>query len=164
MAARDVLKQLDGMFVFGLVWSVGATTDSDGRTRFSDFLRKLLDGQVGHLAGKPAPRMHQPVRGEGGCAVRAGLGTIWGRMYACCYCAHGHVELPRQGPTSLPMTCTSCSDVLRPFITIPKWPLPATLQVDRKMTRTDFDLGPGLEIPDPGFKLTAPLPKVRPTR
>lgn len=30
------------------------------------------------------------------------------------------------------------------------------------MTRTDFDLGPGLEIPDPGFKLTAPLPKVRP--
>lgn len=77
MAARDVLKQLDGMFVFSLIWSVGATTDSDGRIAFSDFLRKLLDGGV-----------------------------------------------------------------------------------DRKMTRTDFDLGPGLEIADPGFKLSTQLPKV----
>lgn len=63
MAARDVLKQLDGMFVFGLVWSVGATTDSDGRTRFSDFLRKLLDGQVGHqLLACYAVLVPQPVR------------------------------------------------------------------------------------------------------
>ncbi|GFR44543.1 hypothetical protein Agub_g5814 [Astrephomene gubernaculifera] len=76
MGVREVMKQLDGMFVFSLIWSVGATTDSDGRARFSDFLRKLLDGMV-----------------------------------------------------------------------------------DRKITRTDFDLGPGLEILDPGFKLAALLPK-----
>ncbi|KAG2430891.1 hypothetical protein HXX76_009864 [Chlamydomonas incerta] len=76
MAARDVLKQLDGMFVFSLIWSVGATTDTDGRTAFSDFLRKLLEGGV-----------------------------------------------------------------------------------DRKMGRTDFDLGPGMEIMDPGFKLSTQLPK-----
>ncbi len=31
--------------------------------------------------------------------------------------------------------------------------------MDRKADRTDFDLGPGLEIPDPGFKLQLPLPK-----
>ncbi|PNH07360.1 Dynein heavy chain 7, axonemal [Tetrabaena socialis] len=33
------------------------------------------------------------------------------------------------------------------------------LQVDRRMARTDFDLGPGLEILDVGIKLTTPLPK-----
>jgi len=31
--------------------------------------------------------------------------------------------------------------------------------VDRKPDRKDFDLGPGLEILDPGFKLSMPLPK-----
>ncbi|GLI63290.1 hypothetical protein VaNZ11_006196 [Volvox africanus] len=76
MGSREVLKQLDGMFVFALVWSVGATTDTDGRARFSDFVRKLLEGSV-----------------------------------------------------------------------------------DRKMSRTDFDLGPGLEIIDPGFKIVVPPPK-----
>ncbi len=33
-------------------------------------------------------------------------------------------------------------------------------QVDKSPDRTDFDLGPGLAIVDPGFKLTVPLPKV----
>ncbi len=32
------------------------------------------------------------------------------------------------------------------------------------MSRTDFDLGPGLDILDPGFKLLALPPKVRPRR
>lgn len=38
--------------------------------------------------------------------------------------------------------------------------LPALTQVDRKIDRTDFDLGPGLEIIDPGFKLSLNIPKV----
>lgn len=37
---------------------------------------------------------------------------------------------------------------------------PVPLQVDRKIDRTDFDLGPGLEILDPGFKLSLNIPKV----
>ena len=69
-APKEVLRQLHGSFLFSLVWSVGATTEAEGRAKFSAFLRKLLDGAV-----------------------------------------------------------------------------------DRKMERTDFDLGPGLEISDPGFKV-----------
>ncbi|EFJ50020.1 dynein heavy chain 6 [Volvox carteri f. nagariensis] len=46
MGSREVLKQLDGIFVFALVWSVGATTDTDGRAQFNDFVRKLLEGSV----------------------------------------------------------------------------------------------------------------------
>lgn len=38
--------------------------------------------------------------------------------------------------------------------------VPFGLQVDRKIDRTDFDLGPGLEILDPGFKLSLNIPKV----
>ena len=51
-------------------------------------------------------------------------------------------------------------------------PLPAPLseflrklvaqEVDRSAERTDYDLGPGLEIIDPGAKLAVPMPKVRP--
>lgn len=75
-AAKDIPKQLDGIFVFSLIWSLGATTDADGRTRFSEFLRKLLEGSV-----------------------------------------------------------------------------------DKKADRTDFDLGPGLEIVEPSFKLGMLPPK-----
>eukprot|EP00798_Chlamydomonas_sp_ICE-L_P008519 gene8518-4817_t len=76
LPAKDIVKFIDSVFVFALIWSIGGTTESDGRAKFSDFLRKLLNNEV-----------------------------------------------------------------------------------DRKMDRTDFDLGPGLEITDPGFKLALPFPK-----
>lgn len=62
--------------MWALVWSLGATTDADGRARFSEFLRKLLEGAV-----------------------------------------------------------------------------------DKKVDRTDWDLGPGLEIVEPSFKLSLLPPK-----
>ncbi|MEW5317509.1 MAG: hypothetical protein WDW38_008798 [Sanguina aurantia] len=76
MAVKDYPKILECLFVFSLVWSLGASTEGEGRAKFSTFLRKLLEQQV-----------------------------------------------------------------------------------DRKIDRTDFDLGPGLEILDPGFKLSLNIPK-----
>ncbi len=35
-------KLLEGLFIFSLIWSIGATTDTAGRTLFNHFLRKLL--------------------------------------------------------------------------------------------------------------------------
>ena len=37
---------LHGLFAFALVWSIGGTTDSAGRSAFDGFLRKLLARQV----------------------------------------------------------------------------------------------------------------------
>ena len=35
-------KLLEGLFIFSLIWSIGATTETAGRTLFNHFLRKLL--------------------------------------------------------------------------------------------------------------------------
>ena len=35
-------KLLEGLFIFSLIWSIGATTETAGRTLFNRFLRKLL--------------------------------------------------------------------------------------------------------------------------
>lgn len=67
---KDTPKLLDGMFLFSLIWSIGASVETEGRTKFTEFLRKLVEGNV-----------------------------------------------------------------------------------DKSPDRTDFDLGPGLEIIDPGFKV-----------
>lgn len=63
--------------MFSLIWSIGASTENEGRSKFDGFLRKLL-----------------------------------------------------------------CNEV------------------DPKPDRKDFDLGPGVMIREPGFKITVPLPKV----
>lgn len=43
---KEVPKLLDGMFLFALVWSIGAATETNGRNKFSAFLRKLVAGEV----------------------------------------------------------------------------------------------------------------------
>lgn len=37
---------LECLFIFSLIWSVGATTDNNGRAKFSAFLRPLVAQQV----------------------------------------------------------------------------------------------------------------------
>ena len=39
-------KLLEGLFIFSLIWSIGATTETAGRTLFNLFLRKLLKKSV----------------------------------------------------------------------------------------------------------------------
>ena len=38
------LSRIEGIFVFAVIWSVGATGDTDGRTAFDGFFRTLLAG------------------------------------------------------------------------------------------------------------------------
>lgn len=46
MAPAEPLKLLEGFFIFSLIWSIGATTETAGRTAFNLFLRKLLKKSV----------------------------------------------------------------------------------------------------------------------
>ena len=39
---KNSLDLLEGVFLFSLVWSIGATVDKDGRGAFNRFLRKML--------------------------------------------------------------------------------------------------------------------------
>ena len=43
-SAADVHGQLEGIFIFALIWSLGATGDTDGRAAFDVFFRSLLGG------------------------------------------------------------------------------------------------------------------------
>ena len=56
---------------------------------------------------------------------------------------------------SAPWLATSPS----PSSTLPLHTSPLHQEVTRKADRTDYDLGPGLEIVEPGSKLAVPLPK-----
>ena len=42
-AVDEVENNLESLFIFALVWSVGATTDDKGRKMFSNFLRMEMD-------------------------------------------------------------------------------------------------------------------------
>ena len=42
--ASDVIPKLDMIFIFSAVWSIGAITDETGRTRYSEFLKKISSG------------------------------------------------------------------------------------------------------------------------
>jgi hypothetical protein len=46
VAASNELKFLECAFAFGLVWSIGASIDGDGRVAFDQFLRTLMDGKL----------------------------------------------------------------------------------------------------------------------
>eukprot|EP00951_Prasinocladus_malaysianus_P032700 scaffold319567_cov18-Prasinocladus_malaysianus.AAC.1 len=43
---KEIPKLIEGMFLFALVWSIGASTETDGRAKFSAFLRKLVNNEV----------------------------------------------------------------------------------------------------------------------
>ncbi|KAL3161683.1 hypothetical protein ABBQ38_008782 [Trebouxia sp. C0009 RCD-2024] len=42
----EPIKLLEGLFIFSLIWSIGATTETAGRTQFNLFFRKLLRKSV----------------------------------------------------------------------------------------------------------------------
>ncbi len=44
--AAPTTELIQGLFTFALVWSIGGTTDSAGRSAFDGFLRKLLAHEV----------------------------------------------------------------------------------------------------------------------
>ena len=44
VSPKDTLKLLDCMFMFALVWSIGGSTENEGRAKFSAFLHKLTAG------------------------------------------------------------------------------------------------------------------------
>ena len=50
---------LDSLFLFALVWSVGASVDQEGRVRFDATLRKLL---IGDVPDELKPWMTSPAR------------------------------------------------------------------------------------------------------
>ena len=37
-----LIAGLDSLFVFALIWSIGATTDYEGREKFSEFVRNKI--------------------------------------------------------------------------------------------------------------------------
>ena len=43
---QEVLNWLEGMFIFALIWSLGAPLNSDSRNKFDYFLRKIMDGEI----------------------------------------------------------------------------------------------------------------------
>ena len=61
IAASDMQKKVDGGFVFALIWSTGATTDSKGRTLYNDLLRELIEG----TPEEPAPKISSKVPEKG---------------------------------------------------------------------------------------------------
>ena len=46
MSDRDQLSWIEGMFIFGCTWSLGATVDSAGRVVFDKLIRELMDSPI----------------------------------------------------------------------------------------------------------------------
>eukprot|EP00741_Cyanophora_paradoxa_P002212 tig00000555_g2144.t1 len=53
MKAEETLTWIDALFLFSAVWSLGCSTDVDGRKAFDSFFRSLITGANTH---HPAPR------------------------------------------------------------------------------------------------------------
>jgi dynein heavy chain len=47
LSPTQVENWIEGIFSFSFVWSVGGTTDSDGRRKFDQFFRALVNGNIG---------------------------------------------------------------------------------------------------------------------
>ena len=45
-AASDMLKVIEGAFIYNLTWSVGGCVDGEGRNKFDQFLRGMLDATI----------------------------------------------------------------------------------------------------------------------
>ncbi|RHY32869.1 hypothetical protein DYB32_002144 [Aphanomyces invadans] len=43
VGTKKGLQHLESLFLFALIWSIGATSSADGRTRFCEFLRAFMD-------------------------------------------------------------------------------------------------------------------------
>ena len=41
----SIANLIEGLFVYGLIWSVGGNTDSEGKIKFDQFMRQLVSGQ-----------------------------------------------------------------------------------------------------------------------
>jgi dynein heavy chain len=44
--ASDLPKVIEGCFLFSLIWSVGACLDGDGRKKFDQYVRGIMDGTI----------------------------------------------------------------------------------------------------------------------
>ena len=44
--AADMVRILENCFIFSIIWSVGACTDTQGRATFDAYLRKVLSGDL----------------------------------------------------------------------------------------------------------------------
>lgn len=57
--------QSQGQFLFSIVWSIGATCDQDGRTKFDAFLKELTLGKIdAHPTPKSIGKMDLPFPNE----------------------------------------------------------------------------------------------------
>jgi hypothetical protein len=51
----DIVKRIDGGFIYSLIWSVGCTTDDHGRTKFNDRLREMIAAEACPKISVPIP-------------------------------------------------------------------------------------------------------------
>ena len=45
IGSGDIVKRVDGGFIFSLIWSVGCTTDESGRAKFNEKLREMISAE-----------------------------------------------------------------------------------------------------------------------
>ncbi|XP_029968156.1 dynein heavy chain 7, axonemal-like [Salarias fasciatus] len=93
MNDKDICSWLEGVFVFSLVWSVGASCDDSGRVKFDELIRELLNGPLTEetmarhsilaTVGAPPKELTVPLPTEGSvyqyCFIKEGPGRweLW---------------------------------------------------------------------------------------